>query len=124
MIALGMISLCLGIIGIFVPGLPTTSFLLLTAFLWVKSSEKLYNKLINNRLVGPVILDFQNKKGMTLPVKLSAISTMWIMITISIVFFIPAMVIKIIVFIVGIIGTVVMGFIVPTVRITKNDGEN
>ncbi len=52
LILLGTLSLCIGVIGIVVPGLPTTPFLLLTAGLYIKSSDKLYTKLISNRLVG------------------------------------------------------------------------
>ena len=42
LIVLGTLSLCVGIIGIVVPGLPTTPFVLLTAGLYIKSSDKLY----------------------------------------------------------------------------------
>ena len=59
LIFLGTISLILGITGIFVPGMPTTPFLLLTAGCYVKSSDKLYNYLIKNKLIGTYISDFQ-----------------------------------------------------------------
>ena len=62
LIFLGTISLILGITGIFVPGMPTTPFLLLTAGCYVKSSDKLYNYLIKNKLIGTYISDFQIKK--------------------------------------------------------------
>lgn len=114
LIVLGTLSLCIGVIGIAVPGLPTTPFLLLAAGLYIKSSDRLYQKLINNRFVGPYILEFQTKKGMTLRTKLFAISSMWIMITISIVFLIAPQSIRVLVAIIGVIGTFVMGFAVPT----------
>lgn len=113
-IVLGTLSLCIGIIGIAVPGLPTTPFLLLSAGLFIKSSDKLYQKLISNRFVGPYILEFQNKKGMTVRTKLFAISSMWIMITLSIVLLIAPQSFKLLVAVIGIIGTFVMGFAVPT----------
>lgn len=114
LIVLGTLSLCIGVIGIAVPGLPTTPFLLLAAGLYIKSSDRLYQKLINNRFVGPYILEFQTKKGMTIRTKLFAISSMWIMITISIVFLITPQSIRVLVAIIGVIGTIVMGFAVPT----------
>jgi uncharacterized membrane protein YbaN (DUF454 family) len=114
LILLGTLSLIIGVIGIFVPGLPTTAFLLLTAALYMRSSERLYRKLLSNRILGPYILEFQSKKGMTKRTKLHAIGTMWFMITISAVFFIDPLNIKLIVISLGIIGTIVMGFIVPT----------
>lgn len=118
-IILGTLSLILGAIGIVVPGLPTTAFLLLTAALYVRSSERLYNKLISNRYLGPYILEFQKNKGMTKRLKLQAIGTMWVMITISCVFFIQSTLVILVVIALGIIGTVVMGFIVRTVSPPK-----
>lgn len=112
----GSISLSLGVLGIFIPGLPTTSFLLLTAFLWARSSDKLYNKLLNNKHAGPIITNFQENKGMTLKSKVSSILMMWAMIGLSTWFFIHNTTVDYIVLGVGGIGTVVMGFILKTVK--------
>lgn len=116
LIFLGTLSLCIGIIGIVVPGLPTTPFLLLTAGLYVRSSDRLYEKLISNRFVGPYILEFRRKKGMNLKSKLFAIIIMWTMITISSVFFIKLLQVQLLVIAIGVIGTLVMGFIIPTIK--------
>lgn len=115
LIVLGTLSLGIGIIGIVVPGLPTTPFLLLTAGLYVKSSDRLYQKLISNRYVGSYILEYQANKGMTKRAKLYAIGLMWAMITLSCLLFIHTLSIKLVVVAVGVIGTIVMGFVVPTV---------
>jgi len=115
-IFLGTLSLAIGIIGIFVPGLPTTAFLLLTAALYMRSSERLYNMLLSNRILGPYIMEFRKNKGMTKRMKIHAIGTMWFMITISCVFFIKSTTVILVVIGVGMIGTVVMGWIVPTAR--------
>jgi uncharacterized protein len=123
LLILGTLSLFAGIIGIIVPGLPTTPFLLLTAGLYIKSSDKLYQKLIGNKLIGSYILGFQRNRGMTRKTKLSAIVIMWAMITISCVFLIRPVTIKIIVSVVGVIGTFVMGFIVPTIDISDNNNK-
>jgi uncharacterized membrane protein YbaN (DUF454 family) len=116
LIFFGTISLTLGVVGIFVPGLPTTPFLLLTAGLYVRSSEKLYHRLIANRLLGSFISDFQREKGLTLSTKLYSITAMWIMIFISVVFLVTATIPKIVIIGAGITGTIVMGFILPTIR--------
>ncbi len=110
---LGTISLVLGIIGIVVPGLPTTPFLLLTAGLYLKSSNKLYNKLISNKYAGPYILNYKKNKGMLKKEKLSAIIFIALMISISSIFFISDLIIKLIVITAGIIGTLTIWFIVP-----------
>lgn len=114
LVILGTISLAIGIIAIFVPGLPTTAFLLLTAALYMRSSEKLYNRLIANKYLGPYILEFRTNKGMTKRMKIHAIGTMWFMISVSCIFFVDSWTIRLIIIGVGMIGTVVMGFIVPT----------
>lgn len=119
-IALGTLSLCIGIIGIVVPGLPTTPFVLLTAGLYIRSSDRLYHKLTANRFIGSYISEFQNNKGMTRKSKFYAIGTMWIMIALSVLFFISTIALKLVILIIGLIGTLVMGFIVPTVNISDN----
>jgi len=113
---LGSLFLCIGIIGIFVPGVPTTPFLLLTAGFYIRSSDKLYHKLISNKWVGSYISDFQKKKGMTIKAKIVSLTTMWTMILVSCAFFLQPLSTQLIVVAVGIIGTIVMGFVVPTVR--------
>ena len=113
-ITLGTVSLGLGVLGIFVPGLPTTPFLLLTASLYMRSSKRLYKKLISNKLLGPYLTEFYDKKGMTVKDKIRAISLMWTMIIISTVFFIENIKIDIIIILIGLIGTIVMGFIVKS----------
>ena len=77
-IILGSISLGLGILGIFLPMLPTTPFLLLAASLYFRSSKKLYNKLINHPTLGTYIVNFREKNAIPLKVKIISISLMWI----------------------------------------------
>ncbi|MDR1090566.1 MAG: YbaN family protein, partial [Prevotella sp.] len=54
-IALGLITLTLGLVGIVTPGLPTTPFILLTGVLFAKGSPRLHQKLLDNRLTGKYI---------------------------------------------------------------------
>ncbi|HBS88714.1 MAG: hypothetical protein A2W91_18910 [Bacteroidetes bacterium GWF2_38_335] len=82
-ILLGTISLVLGIAGIFIPGLPTTPFLILTAGLYYKGSERFYNYLISNKLVGSRIKEYKEKRGIPVKTKVISITIMWIMIGIS-----------------------------------------
>lgn len=105
-IFLGTLSLSLGLIGIVVPGLPTTSFLLLSAYLYARSSQRLYNALLNHKFLGGYIKDFQ--KGMSIRAKIRAISMMWTMIFISAFFFIKILWVQLVVIGVGFVGTFVM----------------
>ena len=115
-ILFGSISLFLGILGIVVPGLPTTPFLLLTAWFYVRSSERLYSWLVNHKILGKYIRNFRN--GMSLRTKIFSIAIMWIMISISVFLFIEVFNVKVIVITVGVIGTVVMS------RIKQNNENN
>jgi uncharacterized membrane protein YbaN (DUF454 family) len=82
----GSLFLFLGVIGIFLPILPTTPFLLLTAACYMRSSERMYKWLLNNRWVGEYIKNYQTGRGIPLKTKILAISTLWITILISMFF--------------------------------------
>lgn len=116
LIILGTLFLGLGILGIFIPGLPTTPFLLLTAALYLRSSERLYQKLISNKIIGKYIKNYTEKRGITFRTKIHAIGIMWLMIGISTIFLIEIIWVRVLVLALGIIGTIVMGFVVKTVR--------
>jgi uncharacterized protein len=79
----GTLSVTLGLIGVFLPILPTTPFLLLAAFCYAKSSHRFYYWLINNRLFGKYIKDYRDKRGVPLKVKVFAISFLWLTILVS-----------------------------------------
>ena len=78
LIILGSISLALGVIGIFLPLLPTTPFLLLSATLYVRSSEKLYHWLINQKYLGTYIRNFREHKAIPLRAKVISVALVWI----------------------------------------------
>ncbi len=82
-IVLGSISLGLGILGIFLPVLPTTPFLLLAAGLYCKGSPKLYDWLLNNRYLGAYIRNYRENKAITLRNKVVSVATMWATILLS-----------------------------------------
>ncbi len=117
---LGTMSLALGVLGIVVPGLPATPFFLLTAALYLRSSERLYRKLLNNRLIGEYIREYRLHRGMTMKAKTGAIVLMWTMIAVSCLFLIRSRALIAVVVLAGISGTVVMGFMVPTVKIPED----
>ena len=74
---LGSLSLVLGILGVFLPVLPTTPFLLLSAALYVRSSERLYNWLMQHRHLGPYIRNFRENRAIPLRVKIVSVSLVW-----------------------------------------------
>jgi uncharacterized membrane protein YbaN (DUF454 family) len=80
----GVASVVVGIIGIFVPVLPTTPFLLLAAFCFIRSSDRLYGWLLNNRFLGEYVRNYIEKRGMPLRLKIATILLLWISIGLSI----------------------------------------
>jgi len=120
LIVAGSVSLFLGVLGIVVPGLPTTPFMLLTGILFAKSSPRLYNWLLSNKYLGKYILNYQRRRGMTRRQKIYAFTLMWVMIGISAGLLVHSLPVRLIIIGAGIVGSVVMGFIVPLAR---NDNE-
>lgn len=84
----GTISLILGIIGIALPILPTTPFLLLTAFCYLKSAPVWHKRLLQSKHLGPYIKNFQENKCIPLRIKVYSISMLWLTISISAIFFV------------------------------------
>lgn len=74
----GFISLGLGMIGIVIPVLPTTPFLLLAVYCFSKSSKKMLRWILNIPILGKYIRDYRDGKGVPIGVKIFAISMLWI----------------------------------------------
>ncbi len=117
-ISLGSILVGIGTIGIFVPGLPTTVFLILAAACYIRSSERLYNWLIRNKRFGKYIKDFREGKGMPQRAKIIALSMMTIFVLLAVLPFspisIPNVILRIVVIIAGLIGFYYVSFRVKT----------
>ncbi|TXT57093.1 MAG: conserved membrane protein of unknown function [Promethearchaeota archaeon] len=109
----GTISLILGIIGIVFPILPTTPFLLLATALYARSSEKAYNWLLNNRILGPYIRNYIEGRGMPIKVKIFTIILLWAIILLSIFLFIQITWVKYLLLIIAIAVTVHIVLIRP-----------
>ena len=75
----GWLSLSLGVIGIFVPVLPTTCFVLLAAYCFSRSSERLYFRLRAHKLFGPLIVDWEDNHVIRLKAKIMATSLLIVM---------------------------------------------
>ena len=86
--ALGTLFLLLGIIGIFMPILPTTPFLLLATACYARSSHRFYNWLMNHPAFGPLIVEWRTYRSIPWRVKLVAVATMTLTFGSSILFFI------------------------------------
>ena len=74
---MGMIFTGLGMVGIIVPGLPTTIFMILAAGCFFRSSTKMYNWIVSHPLFGDQVLRFREGAGKPKKVKYLSIVTMW-----------------------------------------------
>jgi uncharacterized membrane protein YbaN (DUF454 family) len=83
LIAAGTIFLGLGILGIFLPLVPTTPFLLLAAACYANSSEKMYRRLLQHRWFGNYLKNYREQKRIPFSVKIVTIVFLWLTIGFS-----------------------------------------
>jgi len=86
LVAVGILAISVGTIGIFVPLLPTTPFLLLAASCFIRSSDRLYAWLIHHRWFGSYIRNYREHRAITLSAKIVSLTLLWSMIGYSAVF--------------------------------------
>jgi len=117
-ILLGSVLVGIGTLGIFVPGLPTTVFMILAAACYIRSSEKLYNWLIRNKIFGKYIKDYREGRGMPKKAKIVTLSMITLFVGLAVIPFspivIPNLFVRIAVIIVGMLGFCYVKFRVPS----------
>ena len=117
-IGLGLVAVGLGALGVVVPGLPTTPFILLASWLFYRSSPRLQQWLLRSWL-GKYIRGYQRRGGMTATQKAGAVGIMTAMVLLSAFVFIPAgSIVRVIVLVAGAMGALTVIFCVPN---AKND---
>ena len=114
LLLLGFIFVGLGFIGIIIPGMPTTVFMILAAACFAKSSPKFEQWILDLPGIGRLVRDHRDGLGMPQKSKAIAITMMVLAVTLSIIFAITSTLIKILVGGVGIIGVWYVGVRVPT----------
>jgi len=119
LIIAGTIFLGLGVIGIFLPILPTTPFLLLAAACYARSSKRFYDWLMNNKWFGAYIKNYREGRGVPLKVKVFTISLLWITILVSVFFVISDFWIKIVLIIIA-IGVTIHILTIKTYKQKRN----
>lgn len=77
LVSAGFVSVALGVVGIFLPLLPTTPFLLLAAACFARSSPRFYRWLTSHPRLGPWIRDYLDGRGIPLKAKCWAIGLLW-----------------------------------------------
>lgn len=112
---LGLLSMALGILGVFLPGLPTTPFLLLASYSFIKSSPRLHKWLLDSRF-GDYLKKYEQKPGLHMKTKIYIIFLMAAMCSISIIFFIKSSILRTVVGAAGLIGAIAVMFFIPTLK--------
>lgn len=106
LIVTGTVSLVIGIVGIFIPLLPTTPFLLITAACYARGSNRFYNWLLCNKLLGNYIKNYREGKGIALNIKIITLSFLWATIIFSALFVVSNLIIRVILIVIAIGVTV------------------
>lgn len=96
----GSLSLILGIVGIFIPVLPTTPFLLLASFCYLRSSERMYQWLMNHKIFGAYIYSYLTYKAIPKKTKVGTMIFLWSTLIVSIIM-VPSLHIRIFLLAVG-----------------------
>jgi len=101
LISLGFIFVGLGILGAFLPVLPTTPFLLLAAACFARSSKKFYNWLLNHKVFGSYIKNYREQRAITLRGKIISLSVMWLVMGYTAFFAVSNILVSIIIILIG-----------------------
>lgn len=112
----GWVAVALGAIGVIVPGLPTTVFMIIAASCFARSSPRFLQWVLDLPGVGPAVADFRDGHGMPMRAKAFAIASIVIAVTVSIVVFLNPWWLRALVAAVGLIGIAYIALRVPTDR--------
>jgi len=101
-LASGFILVIIGVIGIFLPILPTTIFLILASACFIRSSPQANEWLRNHKILGMYIKNYQDKSGLTLKSKIINIILLWLMISVSAFLFTELWYIRLLLFLIAV----------------------
>ncbi len=105
---LGTVSLALGVIGIVLPVLPTTPFILLTAWCYLRGSPRFHKWLIEHPRLGPIVEEYNDERGMRKESKIKAILITWTAVLLTAIFLLDTFQLRALVIGLACIGTIVM----------------
>lgn len=108
LILIGLTSLAIGAIGIFVPLLPTTPFVLVSAIAFANSSETLHQWLLDHNVFGPLIIDWREHGAISRSTKIVSILSMAAIVVISVLLEVPTHIILIQAFVLSISATFIL----------------
>lgn len=113
--AAGTVSLVLGLIGVLLPGLPTTPFVLLAAACYARASPRLHRWMLEHRWIGPLLRDWEANRSLTRRTKTLAVGSMLLMVSFSIWSFHGRWIAQAVLVVLGVVGAWVV-LRIPTRR--------
>ncbi|UCH01888.1 MAG: YbaN family protein [Candidatus Bathyarchaeota archaeon] len=116
---LGTIFLCIGCVGLIIPLLPTTPFLLLAAACYVRGSERLHDWMMNNRVFGKLIKNYLEKKGLEVQQKVFALVFLWLMIVFAIYYIVDTLLFRILLFLIAVVVSIHL-FTLPSLKASSS----
>ncbi len=100
-LVVGILALALGGLGVVLPLLPTTPFVLVAAFAFANSSDTLHQWLLDHNIFGPLIANWQRYGAISRPTKVLSLLSMLAVLVISLVMAVPGFVIAVQALVVG-----------------------
>ncbi|MFI3287655.1 MAG: YbaN family protein [Rikenellaceae bacterium] len=110
MTGMGYLCVGLGVLGAFLPVLPTTPFILLAFWLFYRSSERAKSWLLSRRVLGAIVINYYENKGIPRHAKVIALTMLWVSIGLSIIFLIDILWVRIM------LGVIAVGVSVHILR--------
>lgn len=121
-LGLGWLSVFLGFIGIFLPVLPTTPFLLVAAACFLRTSPRFYNWLVSHPRMGKYLLYYLDGKGLPVKAKVYTLILMWTSLISTAFIFVPRITVQIILPIVGLLVSIYI-LRLPTLKL-RGDNQD
>lgn len=113
LIIIGLSSLAIGAVGIFVPILPTTPFVLISAIAFANSSDRLHQWLLDHEVFGPLIINWREHGAISRPTKIVSILSMAAIAVISLLLAVPTHVLVIQALVLGISASFILSRPLP-----------
>lgn len=120
LIVVGWLSVGSGVVGLFLPLVPTVPFLLLAVACFARSSSKFHGWLVDHVYLGPLVRDYLNGGGIPRKAKVMAICMVWVSFPVSTIFFARAVWLKVLLIAIA-FGITVYLVLLPTAK-PENDG--
>jgi uncharacterized membrane protein YbaN (DUF454 family) len=106
LVGAGCVSVALGVVGIFVPVMPTSPFLLLAAVCFVRSSERLHTWLITHRWLGIYVRDYVEHRAITKRAKVVGLVLLWLSVGCSGLWIVRSPALRLVLLLIALIGTI------------------